>query len=119
MSLNPDRLFVHKTLIYYRLNRGQDALEGALAGMANRVDDVGLEHEVTIARIERWVDAVTGPRIYETIHVFRQRLVDVDDHRVLLVWIEVRRLDQHRRERNTVGILKSHELRCSPQQLGL
>src|SRR6185369_2892385 len=97
VSLYADRFLIHIALIDHRLDRRQHALKRALSGMPDRVDDVGFEHEITVARVEGRVDAVTGPRVNEAIQVFGQGLVDVNDHRILLRRIEVFGLDQHSR----------------------
>ena len=91
-----------------RLHGREHALERALARISDGVNDVGLKHQVAVARVIRHVDRVARARVDEAVQPLREGLVDVDQHRVLLLRIEVLRLDQHPGERDTVQALVAH-----------
>src|SRR5678809_71893 len=81
VALNSDRLLIDKALVYNRLNRWQNTSECALTRMPDGVNDIRHQYQVAVACVVRGIDRMARPRVHETMQSFRQRLVDVHNHR--------------------------------------
>ena len=115
----PIAFSIDEALVHDGLDRRQDALQRALAGVAGRVDDVRHQHQVAVAHVVGDVDGVARRRPDERVHVLREPLVDVDHQRVLLRRVEVLRFIQRRFEWNAIGIAEMDQFARSPQHLFL
>src|SRR6202040_1667525 len=89
VSLNSNRVFIHEALINYGLNSGQHTLQRTLSGITDGVDDVGHEDQIAVADVESRIDGSTRAGIAESVQALRELFIDVHDHRVLLLRIEV------------------------------
>src|SRR5205085_10709737 len=94
VSLDADVIFVNEAFVDNGLNGGQNALQRIATRIAGFVNDVRHENQVTVAEIVRRVDRSARAGIAKLMKALRQALVDINDHRVLLLRIEVIRLEQ-------------------------
>src|SRR5262249_19630125 len=117
VALNADGVFVDEALVDDRLNRGQHAFERALAGIADGVNDVGHQDQIAVTGVKRGVDRMARTRIDEPMYAFRELFVNVDDHRILPLRIEIVRLDQYAAQRDAVRVLVPHQLGLAPCEL--
>ena len=116
MTLDTDVGLIDEALVDHGLNGGQNRLQRVLAGLTKGVDDVRSQDQVPVARVVGEVDARPGRGIDEVVDVLRKRLVDVDDHRVLLLRVEPFGLDQPRLQGDTVGVLEVDQFRLPPRE---
>src|SRR3979411_492454 len=61
VSLNSDRTFVDVPFVDHALDSRQHALQSALSGIADRVDNVGHENQIAVADIVSRIDRSTRP----------------------------------------------------------
>ena len=101
------------------LHGRDDALERALARVADVVDDVRLQHDVAVADVAGDVDARARRRRRVPVQPVGQLLVDVDHQRVLLRRVEVLGLREDRPQHLPVGVAVVDELRAAPDVLRL
>ena len=94
MSLNADVRLVNKTFIDHGLNGGQHALQSTASRIAGRINDVRHEDQIAVTDIVSWIDRSPRARIAESMQALRESFIDINDHRVLLFWIEVVRFKQ-------------------------
>src|SRR5437867_888054 len=108
VPLNSDRVFVDESLINDGLNSRQHALQRARSRIAGGVDNVRHENQIAVADIERWIDRSARAGIAKSVQSLRQSFVDVDDHRVLLLRIEVLGFQQQTFQRHAISILEAY-----------
>src|SRR5712671_4739047 len=76
VSLNSDRVFVHKSLVNDSLNSRQHTLQRTWSRIAGGVDNVRHENQIAVADIERRVDRSTRAGIAKSVQALRQSFVD-------------------------------------------
>src|SRR5437588_8295949 len=89
VSLNANVRLVDKTFIDDGLNGRQNALQSTTSRIAGRVNNVRHEDQIAVTNVVSWIDRSPRTRISESMQALRQSFVDVNDHRLLLFWIEV------------------------------
>ncbi len=114
VPLDADPLRIDEALRDDGVDRGDDALLGALARIAGVVDDVGHQHDVAVADVAGDVDARARARRAVAVQPLRQLLVDVDHQRVLLRRVEVLGLGEDRAQLLAVGVAVLHQLGLAP-----
>ena len=117
VALNADGLLVDEAQLHDGSDRGQHAAQRTLARLAGLVDDVGREDDVAVARVKRNVDARARCGVDETVHALREPFVDVDDHRVFFLRIEIRRLVERGLEWHPVGAAERNQFAAAPGKL--
>ena len=92
VSAGTDLLLVDITRVDHVLHTGEHAVVAALTGIAIPVMDVWIEDYITVAIIIMVVDG-RAVRLRHTVVVqcLGVLLIEVDDQRILLVWIEISR----------------------------
>ena len=119
VALDADVLFVDEAARGDGVDSAEDAFERALAGVAGGVDDVGREDEVAVRDVVADVDRVHGARVDEVVEVLRELLVEVDDHRIFFVRVEVFGLVEDALQGDAVGALEVDHLVGAPEERGL
>ena len=104
VALDADPFRVDETHPENFLDGRDDALEGARPRVADLVDDVGHEDDVTVADIAREIDVRSGRGRIVAVEALGHRFIDVDHERVLFRGVEVVGFDQDGGEGDPVSV---------------
>src|SRR5438045_7633215 len=117
VPLNADGLLIDKSAGNDRVDGGQNTLQRALSRLADGVNNVRLQYEVSVAHIIAGNDGVGRLGFHKSMEVLGQLFIDVNQQRIFLLGIEILRLVEDAFERNTIGIAVVNQLSRSPQEL--
>src|SRR6266550_603726 len=94
VSLDANVRLVNKTFIDHGLNGRQHALQSTASRISGRVNDVRHEDQIAVTNVVSRIDRSARAWVSESMQALCGPLVDVNDHRVLLFWIEVVRFKE-------------------------